>query len=169
MSRRWNADDVRPITEERSRFQHVAKHLYSPEEKWDQVIPGLGDARGAAWAAGCPEAVLDRKYPDCDDVPECCREHVLRDHDDLMAPAYLEATRRAEEAGRWARLEGDRSGYCFVGDDGVFVIVRETGRKKTPEVKTAYRVVPLWGRRTQDYFKAAVRRLRDKASSLDGE
>ncbi len=165
--RRWSAAMVAPILEERSRFQHVVKHLYRKAERWYQVVPALGrDAFERAWAAGCPRALLDRRYPDPDDAPPACKAHVLVDHDEHLAPAYLRAVSTADKAGDFARL--DRTGWGFVGERGVFVIVRETGRERRPEVKTAYRVVPRRGRRPEDFRKAALRKLRDKSSIRSG-
>lgn len=166
MSRQWKASDVHPMELDRVRFHHVARHLYRPVEHWEQVIPGLGDARGLAWKAGCAESILEAPNPDCDRAPPDCRTHVLRDHDDILAPAYLRELERGDQAGQAGHLlDKDKGpGWAFVGDRGVMVIVREVGTTKRPEVKTAYRVVPRRGNRPEDFLKAALQKLRDKTS-----
>lgn len=155
---------------ERVQFVHVARHLYRPEERWDQVVPELGDARGRAWTAGCAPALLEAPHPDCHVASEACRAHVLADHDRLLAPAYRAELRTAEAAERLGRLGEGPRGWAFVGDRGVLVIVREVGSQRRPEVKTAYRVTPGRhdSRRPEDFFKAAVRKLRDKSSWKGG-
>lgn len=170
MSRRWTTDDVRPMEGERVQFAHVARHLYRAGERWDQVVPELGDARGRAWGAGCAPAVLEARHPDCYLASEPCRAHVLSDHDRLLAPAYRLELCSADAAARFGRLDDDSRGWAFVGDRGVLVIVREIGPHRRPEVKTAYRVIPDRGdpRRPEDYLKAAVRKLRDKSSWKGG-
>lgn len=169
MKRDWKVADVRTMDGERVQFAHVARHLYQPNERWDQVVPELGDARTRAWAAGCAPAVLDAPHPDCCRASDGCQVHVLRDHDQILAPAYRQEMGCAEVAGRLGQLKDDRRGWVFVGDRGVFVIVREVGPQHRPEVKTAYRIVPPRGegRGLNDFVKAAVRKLRDK-SSWDG-
>jgi hypothetical protein len=166
MSRDWRAADVHAMNGERVQFAHVARHLYQESERWEQVVPDLGDARGRAWEAGCAPAVLEARHPDCYMVSDGCRAHVLRDHDQLLAPAYGQELRSAEVAGRLGQLNDRARCWAFVGDRGVFVVVREVGALHRPEVKTAYRVVPPRGdlRRPEDFLKAAVRKLRDKSS-----
>lgn len=166
MSRDWRATDVHAMDGERVQFAHVARHLYRMSERWDYVVPGLGDARGRAWEAGCAPAVLETRQPDCDRASNGCRAHVLRDHDQILAPAYMQELGAAEAAGRFGRLHDGPRGWAFVGDRGVSVVVREVGPRRRPEVKTAYRVVPPRGdlRRPEDFLKAAVRKLRDKSS-----
>lgn len=168
MRRDWRASDVHPMELERVRFHHVARHLYKPAEHWDHVIPNLGDARGRAWKAGCAEFILEAQYPDCDRAAPGCRTHVLQDHDSLLAPAYLEELSLAERAGREGFLLDEEKkkgpGWAFVGDRGVMVIVREVGPTRRPEVKSAYRVVPRKGQRPEDFFKAALQKLRDKTT-----
>jgi len=154
----------------RVQFAHVVRHLYRTSERWDQVIPDLGDARGRAWSAGCAPAVLEAPHPDSCEASDACRAHVLRDHDEVLAPAYREEMVSAEASGRVGGLNEDSRGWAFVGNRGVFVIVREVGRPRRPEVKTAYRVIPLPGasQRPEDFLKAAVRKLRDKSSWKGG-
>lgn len=166
MSRQWKASDVHPMELNRVRFHHVARHLYRPEEHWEQVIPGLGDARGSAWKAGCAESILEAQNPDCDRASPDCRTHVLRDHDDILAPAYLKELESGDRVGHAGHLlDKDKGpGWAFVGDLGVMVIVREVGATRRPEVKTAYRVVPRRGNRPEDFLKAALQKLRDKTS-----
>ncbi|MFP2903800.1 hypothetical protein ACLESD_01765 [Pyxidicoccus sp. 3LFB2] len=158
---------MHPMESERVRFDHVAGHLYQPKEKWDQAIPQLGDARGRAWKAGCAESLLESPNPDCELAQASCRTHVLRDHDTLLAPTYLGEVARADhlgQAGELERRKGKGPGWAFVGDRGVYVIVREVGPARRPEVKTAYRVVPWRGSRPEDFLKAALRKLSDKTS-----
>lgn len=154
------------IEDERAQFAHVARHLYSSAERWDQVIPDLGDARARACGAGCARSHLALRRPDWERASEACRAHVTKDHDDALAPAYLQELASADAAQRYGTLAEGPRGWAFVGDGGVFVIVREVGPARRPEVKTAYRVPPpssALGRR-EDFFKAAVRKLRDKSS-----
>lgn len=166
MSRDWRATDVHAMDGERVQFAHVARHLYRTSERWEHVVPDLGDVGGRAREAGCAPAVLGAHQPDCDRASDGCRDHVLRDHDRILAPAYMQALGDAEAAGRFGRLHEGPRGWAFVGDRGVFVVVREVGPRRRPEVKTAYRVVPPRGdpRRPEDFLKAAVRKLRDKSS-----
>jgi hypothetical protein len=168
MTRRWKAPDVADMQGERVQFAHVAKHLYAPHEHWDQVILDLGDPRRGAWEAGCPREELRADQPDCYRVCAECRAHLLRDHDEVLAPAYRDAIAEAETSRRFTQI--DRSGWKFVNNQGVTVIVREVGLGRRPEVKTAYRVVPRRGDGTtpEEFFKAAVRKLRDKASRNGG-
>jgi hypothetical protein len=153
---------------DRVRFHHVAKHLYQPKERWDYVIPKLVDVRELAWRAGCAETILDAPRPECDRASSSCRAHVLRDHDTLLAPAYIDELSLADQAGRVGNLLDDARGWAFVGDRGVMVIVREVGTPRHPEVKTAYRVIPRRGRQPEDFFKAAVQKLKDKAAWKEG-
>lgn len=166
MSRRWKVDDVADMEGDRVRFAHVAKHLYASRERWWQVVPDLGDPLDRCREAGCLLAELRARNPDCYRVSELCRALVLEDHDRFLAPAYRKALRDAEGHGRQGRLGDDARAWAFVGDRGVMVIVREVGQSRRPEVKTAYRVVPPRGEATnsEDFFKAAVRKLRDKTS-----
>lgn len=170
MSRGWAADDVRSMEGDRVQFAHVARHLYREAERWDQVVPGLGNVRARAWGEGCAPAVLETPHPDCYLASEACRKHVLGDHDRHLAPAYRRELHAAEAASRFGQLGNNPRGWAFVGEGGVLVIVREVGADRGPEVKTAYRVVP--GQReapsSQDFFKAAVRKLRDKSSWKGG-
>ena len=168
--RDWRATDVHAMDGERVQFAHVARHLYRTSEHWEHVIPYLGDVRGRACEAGCTGAVLAAQRPDCDRASAECRAHVLRDHDQLLAPAYAQELGCAEAVGRFGRLHDGPRGWAFVGDRGVYVVVREVGARHRPEVKTAYRVVPPRSdlQRPEDFLKAAVRKLRDK-SSWNGE
>lgn len=165
MGDHWKICDIMDMQGERVQFAHVAKHLYNPREHWEQVIPNLGDPRCGAWEAGCSRAELKASYPDCYRVTDRCRQHVLCGHDQVLSPAYREALVEADRSGRLGLL-GDERGWAFVGDHGVVVIVREVGRPRRTEVKTAYRVVPRLGEGTkpENFFKAAVRKLRDKTS-----
>ena len=162
----WRTTDVLSMSIERTKFAHVLRHLYRDEERWDQIVPGLGDALGRAREAGCALGVLRALHPDCYVASESCRLHVERDHDQVLAPAYSDEMQSAESAGRLGRLIAGKRGWAFVGDGGVFVVVREVGADCRPEVKTAYRVVPrsATSQLPQDFFKAAVRKLRDKSS-----
>lgn len=166
MSGRWKVDDVADMEGERVQFAHVAKHLYAPRERWSQVVPDLGDPRRRVQEAGCLLAELRARNPDCYRVSDRCRAVVLEDHDRFLAPAYRRALRDADDHERKGRLDDDARAWAFVGDRGVMVIVREVGRSRRPEVKTAYRVIPRRGEGVEprDFFKAAVRKLRDKTS-----
>lgn len=147
---------------EEVRFHHVAKHLYQPAEQWDQVIPNLGDARERAWKAGCAERTLESEHPDLKDALPSCTAHVLRDHDLLLKPAYMAEISSADQAGRAGSYANDPRAWAFVGDKGVFVIVRETGSQHRPEVKTAYRIKSWRSQLPEAFFKRATAKLRDK-------
>jgi hypothetical protein len=166
MSRRWSVAEVRPITGEQERFQHVARHLYRPAERWEQLVPGLGDARGFAWACGCSESLLDGQHPDVGQAAPACKAHVLGDHDHRYAPAYMAELLAADTAHRWGDLPGGPPGLLFVGDAGVTVIVRTSTASgcPVPRVVSAYRPIPFRGTTREDFFKKAVRKLRDKTS-----
>lgn len=158
---------------EQRRFVHVVGHLYRRRERWGQVVHGLGDRRRQAIEAGCLQSELVGRYPKCRKVSESCRSFVLDDHDLMLAPAYRRAIRQGHEAGLVATLAasgGRRRGLMFVGSNGVTVIARETSEPGAFVVKTAYRVVPgkQTGMTSEAFFKAAVRKLRDKASKLMG-
>jgi len=173
VSRNWSARDVHPMELDKVRFHHVARHLYQPTEHWEQVIPGLGDARGRAWTAGCAPAILDARWPDCERALPACQTHVLQDHDTLLAPAYLKEVVSADQVGQVGALpekKGQGPGWAFVGDTGVMVIVREVGPSRRPEVKTAYRIEPKRreARGPDDFLKAALRKLRDTTSWKGG-
>ena len=167
MSAPWKVDDVADMQGAHVQFAHVARHLYRPSERWGDVIPSTGDLRRRACDAGCIRSQLTAYYPSCREASDGCREHVLRDHDNLLCPAYRSALREAAESGRHAPAEDHT--HISVGDSGVLVIVRKMRASSRPEVKTAYRVVP---RGTEpeigDFLKAAVRKLRDK-TSWEGE
>ena len=170
MSRKWRAPDVHSMQSERVQFAHVARHLYKARERWDQVVPDLGDVLQRALAADCIRPVLNAKNPDCYRASDCCRAHVLRDHDEILAPAYHQQMASAEAAERVGHLRKGPRGWALVGDLGVYVVVRVVGPERHPEVKTAYRVEPPVGdgRSSEDYLKAAVRKLRDKSSWKGG-
>ena len=161
------------MREDRVRFAHVARHLYRATERWEQVVPEIGrDSLDRACAAGCARPDIRARHPDCDCVSDGCRSHVLRDHDVHLEPAYRRALASAEDAGRIARSKKRARCWGFVGDRGVFAIVREVSAERRPEVKTAYRVLPP--RRSagsvDDFCKAAVRKLSDKSSwTMGGE
>jgi hypothetical protein len=169
MSDPWKVSDIADMQEERVQFAHVAKHLYNLHEHWEHVVPDLGDPRCSAWEAGCSPAELSRPQQDCYRVTDQCRQHVLHDHDKVLAPAYRQALVEADLSRRSGKL-GDNRGWVFVGDLGVIVIVREVGRPSRAEVKTAYRVHPRpgAGAAPEDFLKAAVRKLRDKTSWISG-
>ncbi len=166
MTRAWSVTDIRSMEGEREQFAHVVKHLYRPAEHWEQVVPELAESRGKALGAESP-TFFPSKGPDWSAVPDAYRRCVLSDHDRLYAPAYREALCDAEAAGRFGQLEsnGPGPGWAFVDSRGVYVIVGER-KMQAPKVRTAYRVLPphASSRRTEDFFKAAVRRLRDKSS-----
>src|SRR5690606_14050670 len=116
VSGRWTIEDVVDMQGERAQFAHVAKHLYNPSECWHQVIADLGEPRLAAWSAGCSEAELTTRHRDCRRVTASCREHVLRDHDEVLAPAYRKSLRTAGAARRVGMLVGQEDGWMFVDD-----------------------------------------------------
>lgn len=169
----WPDGGVRPLHGESSRFQHVVKHVYRPSERWEQVVDRAGvQAREAAWASGCASAVLDRPHPDPTDCTDSCVQHVLRDHDLHLQPAYFAAIESGVAADRVGVLPAETGrgpGWLVVGDLGVSVVVRLVKRTYA-EVKTAYRVVPRGrGRRPEDFRYAAVLKLRDKSSFMGGD
>lgn len=173
MNAPWPGGVVRPLQGERSRFQHVVKHLYRPSERWEQVAEHGGrQAREAAWDSGCSPTAVDRPYPDPDNCAPGCAKHVLRDHDRHLRPAYVRAIETGVRADRFGGLPAEKGrgpGWLVVGDQGVSVVVRLVKRSYA-EVKTAYRVVPRGrGRRPEDFRYAAVRKLRDKSSYTGGE
>lgn len=168
MNRRWRAKDVAPIGGQQEQFEHVIKHLYAPEECWHQVVGNFGNARQRACEAGCALPVLLADHPVANQAGARCREHVLADHDALLAPAYMAALAASEQAGRFGRsaVEG---AWLFVGNDGVTVVVRHGASQAQPHVMTAYRPVPIHGGRTpEDFCRTAVRKLRDKTSWKSG-
>jgi hypothetical protein len=156
---------IRPIVGDESRFRHVSKHLYLPRERWDLICDELGEpANAAARAAGCPGQELRSPYPRIRVVCDACREAVLRDHDERYGPAYMAAVESARTTSTYGTpVGGPRSKHHLVGSSGVYVIVH--GRRGA-SVATAYRIVPRGARRAtnEDFFKAAVRKLRDKTS-----
>lgn len=160
----WPAREIQPIEGVQKQFAHVIRHLYRFGEHWEQVIEGMVSPREAAGRAGCAKADLDEDDPDYIRVSRACRDHVLQDHDLLYAPAYFGECLSAERAGRRGVTSQKKPATMFVGDDGVLVVVQETGPERQPMVKTAYRVRPKRGRSKDDFFKAAVRKLQDKTS-----
>ena len=164
MSAGWSVTDVLDMQGDEVRFAHVAKHLYRASENWKQIVPGLVRARQCACEAGCVASKLMDAYPRLEDASDACRKHVLADHDNHLAPTYRRELLTADAAGRVAALQDGPRAWGFVGDGGVFVIVRLVGTPRQPEVKTAYRVVPTHGSgSTEDFRRAAVRKLRDKS------
>lgn len=162
----WTAKDVMPIDGDKPRFIHVVRHLYNAEECWVQVRTDLGEPRARAQQIGCARPCLSRK-PDFDAASPSCRLHVLSDHNERYAPAYLAALKDAEATGRIVQLPRDGhgpEGNAFVDRYGVFVIARKA-RDQAPKVMTAYRVRPaqLERPRIEDFFAAAVQKLQDKS------
>lgn len=168
-----SVDEVQPITGQQERFHHTAKHLYCPAEHWEQVVADLGDAFGAACTAGCPARLLREEAPAAYRAGQACREHVFRDHDSRYAPVYMAELRVALEDGRYGPLYSEPGVTALVGGEGVFILIGRTRPKGWRQVKTAYRVAsPLYlqGPATREnFFRAAVRRLKDKTSWTDGE
>jgi hypothetical protein len=146
------------------RFAHVAKHLYNPSECWDQVIPNLGDPHSDACAAGCVSADFRGGYPKGERAIPSCWEHVLRDHDDLLTPAYRDALAHAEGASRIGLTTGDTTVWMFVGDGGVIVIVRKTIKNNSFGVASAYRIAPKRGQgiERENFLRRAIDKLSDK-------
>lgn len=168
MTKSWKVSDILDMQGEDVQFAHVAKHLYNKCEHWEHAIPDLGDAFHKACKAGCAHAKLKKDYPKCSCVTPQCKAHVLRDHDELLSPAYRDALKEAEEVARFGLLDEDRSdgrAWMYVGDQGVIVIVREVKRPRRVEVKTAYRAdCECRNTDPNSFFKEAVRKLRDKTS-----
>jgi hypothetical protein len=158
-----------------SRFGHVIKHLYCRAERWDLAITALSPTLTTdAESSGCPRALLRHPEPSYRDACASCLEHVLRDHDHLLAPAYRAALSTAASAGRFGDWNADeRCQQAFVGDNGVFVIAKSASRNRQRHVATAYRVIPRGtpaGKVTaRDFFDQAVRKLRDKTTFGDHE
>lgn len=158
-----------------SRFGHVLKHLYCRAERWDMAIHGLSPTLAAdAASSGCPRALLRHPEPSYRDACPRCLQHVLGDHDHLLAPAYRDALSTAASAGRFGSWTADeRRQQAFVGDNGVFVIVKSASRSRPRHVATAYRVIPRGAPADQttakDFFDQAVRKLRDKTTFGDHE
>lgn len=170
MKRTWKAAEVVGIQYDKPRFMHVVKHLYNDCERWEQVIPDLVDPSFSAREAGCPQRALRVGANGYDWCGEQCQKHVLCDHDELYEPAYHKELVEADGADRVGFSDG---GWFFVGERGVMVIVRcvkHASRPRRPEVKTAYRVVPRAGeeKTSENFYKAAVRKLRDKTSWMGG-
>lgn len=170
MIRAWSVAAVRKMEGERERFAHVAKHLYRARERWEQVSADLGDAGSEALRFGCTRPMLAGERPDYEGAGLRCRAHVLRDHDQRYAPAYMAELEAAATAGRFGALKEGPRGWAFVGDRGVYVVVREVGPSRTPQVKTAYRHIPRHPKDPgpEDFFKQAVRKLSDKTSWTEG-
>jgi hypothetical protein len=164
MNKHPKIDSILNIKYAPEQFAHVAKHLYNPSEYWDQVISNLGDPRSDACAAGCVHADFRGEYPKGEHAIPSCWEHVLRDHDELLAPAYRDALAQAEGASRVGLTTNDTPVWMFVGDGGVIVIVRETIKNKSFGVNSAYRMSPKMGQKSgrEDFLRRAVERLRDK-------
>lgn len=164
MSKHPKIDSVLNIKYDPERFAHVAKHLYNPSECWDQVIPDLGDPRSDACAAGCVPADFRGEYPKGEHATPSCWEHVLRDHNELLAPAYRDALAQAEGTSRVGLITNDTQVWMFVGDGGVIVIVRKTIKNNSFAVNSAYRMALKRGQKSgrEDFLRRALDRLRDK-------
>jgi len=101
-----------------------------------------------------------------------CQTQIKADHDQFLEPAYRSAIDTASRANRVGRWNGARGEEAYVGDNGVLVIVNSDGRFRRKHVSTAYRVRPLGVKleeaSAQDFFEAAVRKLKDRSSFMDG-
>lgn len=158
-----------PIPTDEARISHVIKHLLAPRERWDLVTDGLPrDPIAAGAAEGCGPMLLAPGRASFHDLSPRGQAWLLGLHDNHLRPAYLAAVQSATATGRWGWWQADmRVQAALVGDNGVFVIVKESGRPAQAAVCTAYRVLPRGGRgeATQDDFlRAAVRKLNDKTS-----
>jgi len=166
MSAHWPNAPVHPMSPDRSRFQHVIKHLYRPAEHWEQVVDGGGAvARERALQAGCPRWLLNQRLADTEAASSGCRQQVLQDYDRLLHPACETALEEGRDSGRWGRLpEGGAPGWLVVGAGGVVVVLRSVDRQTRLEMKSAWRPIPRQGRSRADFFKEAVRKLKDRTS-----
>ena len=162
--------DIGDMPDKKARFAHVVKHLYDRTERWDFAVSGLPlDPRGQAVANGCERGNLEREAASWYDACKTCQAHVLADHDRFYQPAYRSALSSAAISGRRGRL--NPSSEAFVGDNGVFTIVRES-RAHGCHVVSAYRTAPRGiapGEvKAQDFFREAKRKLRDKTDYEEG-
>lgn len=165
----FDPEAVGPIPTDEARFAHVVKHLLTASERWDLVVEGFPrEALADGYAAGCGPMHLAPDRASFHDLPVGCRAWVLDMHDRHLAPAYRAAVQSAAVRGQWGWWRADeRSQVALVGDNGVFVVVRDWGSPARPHVRTAYRVAPrgVRGAATRDDFlRAAVRKLIDKTS-----
>ncbi|MES2639721.1 MAG: hypothetical protein V4850_09565 [Myxococcota bacterium] len=156
--------------EERSRYSHVVKHLYARVERWDLAVPELArELRGRAGLAGCTPANLGHgwRWPS---VCQDCREHVLGDHARHYLPAAIDAVRTGALAGNHREVEtaqGRRE--LFVGDNAVQVLLRTPAADGSQAFLTALRDPPSGRNPTnEDFYRRAVRKMRDKASLGSG-
>ena len=150
-----------------ARFDHVRRHLYNEPERWVDVVEALPEPPSVrARAVGCPGYAMGRRRVHIERVPAVCLEQVLRDHDEFYEPAYRSAIETACTSGRVGRaLEDKRLKLRGVGDNGVFLYMRGN-RSGAVWVSSAIRVRPGGCRNPsrEDFFNAAVRKLRDTTS-----
>lgn len=165
-------EELGRIEPEAQRFYHVINHVFVRDERWDLVCPKLAaNPRGRALAAGCERATLSPRFNRFELAGSPCRAHVLGVHDECMEPAYRAAFAWAATHERLAVLP-DSSGRTLlaVGEQGVMVVLRRGDHGW--RVASAYRVTP----RAKDgpldepraFFKAAVRKWKDKTSTPSG-
>lgn len=157
--------------EGRLRYHHVTKHLYEPEEHWRLIASWLpADPRAAASAEGCRRRDLGRWF-EWERVCAPCREHVLGDHDRTYLPIVVAALETALAAGEHAVVatrKGDRE--VFVGDNGVQVFLRLPDATGQQAFVTGLRErMHARNPTNDDFYKKAVRKLRDKASLTPGD
>lgn len=169
-----DADEIiEPLTVPVAIYNHVIKHLYDMGERWDLVCPELPFPPGPREACvdGTGSAPASRLL-DYWESPQACRDAVLEDHTQHMRPAYEDALATANAAARTGRWNDRRGAQAYVGDNGVMVIVRRSGRPSRPAVKSAYRMKPLGvaprKATARDYFRAAESKLRDKTTFGEG-
>lgn len=161
-----SGDQVASMPED-ARFGHVRKHLYSERERWQDIVPALPAPPCArATAAGCSHRAVGRGPFHVERESKSCIEQVHDDHDDFYEPAYRSALDTACEKRRLGpALENTKGKLRAVGDNGVFLFLRRDRRGST-WVSSAIRVRPGGTQRPspEDFFKAAVSKLRDTTS-----
>lgn len=172
-------NDIKPMRDEKVQFYHTVKHLYNAEEHWRDIIPDLGNARERACSkdgGDCIPAEFRAQYPDHTRVSSQCKAHVLQDYNRFYCPKYKQQLREAANAKRYGRRcdnkpynKKKKNEWWFVGDEGVVVCVKANKRDKTPVIRTAYRpTMTAKSPNHTDFFKKAVRKLRDKTSWDNG-
>lgn len=161
-------DWINSIVAEESRFRHTARHLYCEAERWDLCTRGLQPGRRHQVVhCGRDAEEMDSEHPQFFRASAECRKEVLEDHDCVYRPAYMAAVKTGH-VNEDRCLQGDGS-LLYVGRDGVVVIIRYRQRGVMPfAVSTAYRpLAPVDHGRpvtNEDFYRAAVRKLRDRAS-----
>lgn len=165
---------IEPLRAGEPRFNHVVRHLYRTEERWDLLIPELPPAlMDRAEEAGCTRKVLRWVRPGWRRAFDSCRALVLEDHDRFYAPQYAVAVETgARTPGAWMPWDsGEGLRHLFLGENGVLALVEPAELRPTHNrhlLRSAYRCRPRGvspARATQsDFVVAAVRSYQDKTS-----